>query len=243
MVHGLVPDAWIEDRTRRFYNFTGYTTVAEGALAVLEHVTLDPWRGRWPLVFVESEASGAVIEPIVQEYRGQMAVGRGQAGRAYFHNVVAPQLYDGQAGLRPGELLGLQWGDLDEASRQIHVRRTVWRGTFYVPKTKQSRRKVDIGDQLLGVLSRWRRDHYGEATPLPDAVVFPGADGGPLDLDAVRKRAWVPALAKAGLRHVRIYSLRHTFASMLIRQGENGIRGKTSEIARAGSIPTASTIP
>ena len=94
--HGLVPDAWIEDRTRRFYDFTGYPTVAEGVLAVLDHVTLDPWRGRWPLVFVESEASGAVIEPIVQEYRGQMAVGRGQAGRAYLHNVVAPQLYDGQ---------------------------------------------------------------------------------------------------------------------------------------------------
>jgi hypothetical protein len=94
--HGLVPDAWIEDRTRRFYDFTGYPTMAEGILAVLDHVTLDPWRGRWPLVFVESEASGAVIEPIVHEYRGQMAVGRGQAGRAYLHNVVAPQLYEGQ---------------------------------------------------------------------------------------------------------------------------------------------------
>ena len=38
---------------------------------------------------------------------------------------------------------------------------------------------------------------------------------------AVRKRVWGPALTKAGLRHVRIYSLRHTFASMLISQGEN----------------------
>jgi hypothetical protein len=94
--HGLVPDAWIEDSTRRFYNFTGYATIAEGVLAVLEHVTRDPWRGRWPLVFVESEASAAVIEPIVQAYRGQMAMGRGQAGRAYLHNVVAPQLSDGQ---------------------------------------------------------------------------------------------------------------------------------------------------
>jgi hypothetical protein len=94
--HDLVPDAWIEDRTRRFYNFTGYPHVVEGALAWLDHVTLDPWRGRWPLVFVESEASGAVLEPVVREYRGQMAVGRGQAGRAYLHNVVAPTLYPDQ---------------------------------------------------------------------------------------------------------------------------------------------------
>jgi integrase len=124
-------------------------------------------------------------------------------------------------GMRPGELLGVQWGDLDEASRQIHVRRTVWRGGFYVPKTKRSKRKIDVGDQLLGVLARWRRERYGEAAPPPDALIFPGGDGGPLDLDAVRKRVWGPALAKAGLRHVRIYSLRHTFASMLISQGEN----------------------
>ena len=39
---------------------------------------------------------GAVIEPIVRAYRGQMAVGRGQAGRAYLYNVVTPHLSDGQ---------------------------------------------------------------------------------------------------------------------------------------------------
>src|SRR5437899_6482155 len=124
-------------------------------------------------------------------------------------------------GMRPGELLGLQWGDLDEMARQLHVRRTAWRGAFYVPKTKRSRRKIDVGDQLLAVLGRWRRERYGEAGPPPDALVFPGPADGPLDLDAARKRVWAPALAAAKLRHVRIYSLRHTFASMLIRQGEN----------------------
>jgi len=45
--------------------------------------------------------------------------------------------------------------------------------------------------------------------------------GAPLDPDNLRHRVWAPALAKAELRHVRIHSLRHTFASMLIAQGEN----------------------
>jgi hypothetical protein len=73
----------------------------------------------------------------------------------------------------------------------------VWRGGFYVPKTKRSKRKIDVGDQLLGVLAGWRRERYGEAALPPDPLIFPGGDGGPLDLDAVRKRVG-PALAKAG---------------------------------------------
>lgn len=124
-------------------------------------------------------------------------------------------------GLRLGELLGLQWGDLDETGRRLHVRRTAYRGAFYVPKTKRSRRAVDLGDQLLAVLSRWRRDRIGDAPPAPEALIFPAPTGGPRSPDALRKRVWAPALAKAGLRHVRIHSLRHTYASMLIAQGEN----------------------
>ena len=37
----------------------------------------------------------------------------------------------------------------------------------------------------------------------------------------LRKRVFHPALEKAGLRHVRIYDLRHTVASMLIQNGES----------------------
>lgn len=124
-------------------------------------------------------------------------------------------------GMRLGELLGLQWGDVDEAGRRIHVRRTAYRGALYVPKSKRSRRSIDAGDQLLAVLSRWRRERHGEAPPPPDAFVFPSAAGGPLDPDNLRHRVWAPTLAKAKLRHVRIHSLRHTFTSMLIAQGEN----------------------
>src|SRR5262249_15203076 len=36
-------------------------------------------------------------------------------------------------GLRLGELLGLQWQDIDYGKRQIRVRRTYWRGRDYVP--------------------------------------------------------------------------------------------------------------
>jgi hypothetical protein len=94
--HGLVPDSWIEDRTRRLYDYTGYGSVKEGLLEHLDVIPLDAWKGRPPLVAVESEASAAALDPIAVEYRTLLAPLRGQAGRAYLANVVAPTMYDGQ---------------------------------------------------------------------------------------------------------------------------------------------------
>ena len=136
-------------------------------------------------------------------------------------------------GIRLGELLGLQWGDVDFAAGKVHVRRTAYKGELYLPKSKKSRRAVDIGDQLLAALSRWRREIHGAALPAADRLVFPGPGGDvPIDPDWLRKRVWAPTLAKAGLRHVRIHSLRHSFASMLIAQGEN-IKYISSQLGHA----------
>jgi integrase len=135
-------------------------------------------------------------------------------------------------GVRLGELLALQWGDLDRAGRRLYVRRSVYKGQFYVPKTKRSRRSIDIGDQLLSVLEGLRLAQYGAAPPGPEALIFPSATGRPLDPDNLRHRVWAPALAKAKLRHVRIHSLRHTYASMLIAQGEN-IKYISSQLGHA----------
>jgi len=124
-------------------------------------------------------------------------------------------------GMRLGELLALQWGDIDRERNQVQVRRSVYKGAFYLPKTKRSRRAVDVGDQLLDVLQGLRLARYGETAPPPDALVFCEAGGGVVDPDNLRNRVWQPALAAAKLRHVVIHSLRHTYASLLIAQGEN----------------------
>ena len=48
----------------------------------------------------------------------------------------------------------------------------------------------------------------------------------------LRARVWRPALVKAGVRHVRIHSLRHFYASALIAQGEN-IKYISSQLGHA----------
>jgi integrase len=45
--------------------------------------------------------------------------------------------------------------------------------------------------------------------------------GGPIDGDNLRHRAFYRLLQKVGLRRIRFHDLRHTFASLLIAQGES----------------------
>jgi integrase len=135
-------------------------------------------------------------------------------------------------GLRLGEALALAWGDFDEANGRLQVRRGYYKGHFYLPKTKRSRRPVEIGDQLVAVLRGVRRARYGDTTPPPTALIFPSRTGGPLIPENLRTRVWAPALVKAGVRHVRIHSLRHFYASALIAQGEN-IKYISSQLGHA----------
>jgi integrase len=61
-----------------------------------------------------------------------------------------------------------------------------------------------------------------DGTPLSmSAWVFTVKTGAALDGDTLRRRVFQPALTKAKLRQVRLHDLRHTFASLLIQQGES----------------------
>ena len=56
-----------------------------------------------------------------------------------------------RTGLRRGELIGLEWGDVDFNGRFVMVRRSVVRGRIGTPKSKKARR-VDMSNQLGEIL-------------------------------------------------------------------------------------------
>jgi integrase len=128
-----------------------------------------------------------------------------------------------RTGLRLGELLALQWGDVDFRGGFIEVRRAFVVGEITTPKNGKSRR-VDMSKQLAETLKAVRIEQKKEALAkgkeLPD-LVFVNGVGRYLEHANLRTRVFWPALAKAGLRRIRIHDLRHTFASLLIENNES----------------------
>jgi integrase len=122
-------------------------------------------------------------------------------------------------GLRRGELIALQWGDVDRQAGRLHVRRSLWKGQFIGPKTRRSIRSVDLAPQVLSALCEARPP--GRAEVFRSQLIFSGPNGKPLDPDNLVKRRFLPALERAELPRIRFHDLRHTYASLLIAAGEH----------------------
>jgi integrase len=121
------------------------------------------------------------------------------------------------SGLRQGELIGLKWSDVDWKASQVAVERTFNNQAWYQPKTKGSRRRIDLGPAMLRELKLWRL-----ACPSSELnLVFPNDAGGPINHNNLVVRHFKPAMKAAGIEKIRWHDLRHTYASLLIEQGEN----------------------
>jgi integrase len=124
------------------------------------------------------------------------------------------------AGLRPGEVLGLRWGDIREHT--LLIQRAISLGEEADTKTRQHR-TVRLLAPLAADLRSWR---MACGRPLDHELVFPGKDGRPWTLAAYqswRRRTFRRAIEAAGLLHARPYDLRHSFASMLLYEGRSVI--------------------
>jgi integrase len=129
-----------------------------------------------------------------------------------------------RTGMRVGEVLGLQWGDIDFHGRFITVRRGLSRGLEETPKSDKTRR-VDMSGQLAVVLKNLKHERKVQALgcgwgAIPEWV-FVDSTGGTIDLSNWRRRVFAKALAKAELRQVRVHDIRHSYASIRIGKGDN----------------------
>lgn len=121
------------------------------------------------------------------------------------------------SGARQGEMFGLKWKDVDWNLNQLNIRRTFNNGAWYSPKSKTSIRKIDLGPSTISELKRWRL-----ACPPNDSdLIFPNTQGNPINHGNMLRRYFWPALEKAKLPRIRFHDLRHTYASLMIEQGES----------------------
>lgn len=128
---------------------------------------------------------------------------------------------------RPGELIGLNWDDLQ--GNTLHIRA----GSNYVkgkgtirtaqPKNKSSIRSVVLPQTVIKILQQWRsaqsehRLKFGRHWPEPDAM-FTGDEGFRLNINTPTQK-WRKIQKQYGLKDVNLYALRHTGASLLIASG------------------------
>ncbi len=125
-----------------------------------------------------------------------------------------------RTGMRQGELIGLQWGDIDFLGGFIEVRRGVVLREVTTTKSHQIRR-VDMSVQLQANLQHIKEIRQIEAMDTGREVipwVFLSPEGKRWDNRNLR-RAWSRCLDASGIRQVRFHDLRHTFASALANKG------------------------
>ena len=125
-------------------------------------------------------------------------------------------------GLRLGEILGLTWADVDLANGFLQVRKRLTQaGERTEPKTPQAVRSVVVDD----VLAKRLAQHWQESRFQGDEnYVFATETGSPMYYRNVERRGLEKAAENAGLAvahkpKLRFHDLRHTFASMAIRDG------------------------
>ncbi|MEN8237497.1 MAG: site-specific integrase [Pseudomonadota bacterium] len=118
---------------------------------------------------------------------------------------------------RQGELLGLKWSDIDWETNQVHFHRTFNNNAWYKPKTKSSGRRVDLGPTMITELKKWKL----ACLPNELNLVFPNNAGNPIHDSSMLRRHFFPALKNAGVGRIRFHDMRHTYASLLLDQGEN----------------------
>ncbi|WP_040886504.1 integrase family protein [Marinobacter santoriniensis] len=107
-------------------------------------------------------------------------------------------------GLRPEELLSIEWKDIDLRHKTVTVRGEI---------AKSGRtRHVPLSSEGCQVVRRWQRSKDGQQVGL----VFPGKTGGIMDR---MPRAVTKTIREAKIKDFRPYDFRHTFASRLALGG------------------------
>lgn len=172
-------------------------------------------------------------------------------------------------GLRPAELAGLRWIDVDLATRTLTVRwtRTIVDGRVEEkePKTEESQGSIDLEDQTVGALVAWQITQQGDRDRLGDlwqnsGYVFTHEDGRPLRRDYVLKNVFKPVWAATNatiaaentkrvakgeqpqppLSWIKMHGLRHMHASLMLASGAD--IALTSKRLRHSSVVITSDV-
>lgn len=123
-------------------------------------------------------------------------------------------------GMRRGELLGLQWSDINLEAKTLNIRRArVRAGNATItdtPKTEAGKRTIHLDDQTINTLKQHKARQAQERLAMggqwedTDGHVFTEADGSLPNPNTMTRR-FLALCKTAGIRRIRFHDLRHSY--------------------------------
>jgi integrase len=126
-------------------------------------------------------------------------------------------------GLRPGEVLGLLWGDIDWAERTLTISRQVQRiageGLVFQSVKQGKQRTIVLTDEQISILKCHKdlQDVYRPTFTVDEGLIFPNSLGSKLD-DKRDSYLWKRLLRLAEVKSYQRYQMRKTAFSNLYAQ-------------------------
>jgi integrase len=149
-------------------------------------------------------------------------------------------------GLRRGEIMGLEWPDINMDKCTLEVRQASQylpgQGCFIKdPKNETSKRLISVPASTIVLLKKWRAQQAEQRLKVGDQWsggdwVFTAWDGHRMHPDTISK--WFPEfLKKNNLPHIPFHGLRHTSATLLIAEGSD-IREVSGRLGHSNTSTT-----
>lgn len=132
----------------------------------------------------------------------------------WLHNMLKTLFF---TGMRTGEMMALEWGDINFESKKIRVSKSLSHGVVSTTKTHA----VGYIDMLPPVEVALK-DQYRH-TGLKNGAVFVAPKTGEAfqQSKSITDNYWKPLIKRSGLHYIDLYNTRHTFATMMFSHGED----------------------